>query len=88
MRMLLDKSRSISERAEEIEPVWMPIFQTNVGAAGDAIYKLLQIMPQLKDSPATYRMLGLTVKETDEVLNKARRTRDSQFMATEGAENE
>jgi hypothetical protein len=88
MRMLLDKSSSISERAEEIEPVWMPIFQTNVGAAGDAIYKLLQIMPQLKDSPATYRMLGLTVKETDEVLNKARRTRDSQFMATEGAENE
>lgn len=88
MRMLLDKSATISERVEDIEPVWMPISQLNVGAAGDAIYKLMQIMPQLKDSPATYRMLGLTVKETNEVLNKARRTLSSQFMATEGGENE
>lgn len=88
MRMLLDKSATISERVEDIEPVWMPISQLNVGAAGDAVYKLMQIMPQLKDSPATYRMLGLTVKETNEVLNKARRTLSSQFMATEGGENE
>lgn len=88
MRMLLDKSATISDRVESIEPVWMPISQLNVGAAGDAIYKLMQIMPQLKDSPATYRMLGLTVKETNDVLNNARRTLSSQFMATEGGENE
>lgn len=89
MRMLLDKSSKISDRVEDIEPCWMPIFQTNVGAAGDAIYKLIQIMPQLKDSPATYRMLGMTVKETDEIMSKARTMRDSQFMAIEeGGENE
>ena len=88
MRMLLDRSNTISSRVEDIEPVWMPISQLNVGAAGDAIYKLMQIMPQLKDSPATYRMLGLTVKETNEVLQKAKRAISSQFMATEGGENE
>lgn len=71
LRLALDGNDVIPDGLDDIEPAWKPIFQLDIGAAGDSLFKLTTIAPELLGSIAFYRMLGISVREA-EVLQKAR----------------
>ena len=82
MRMNLDGVNVVSNELNSLEPSWKPIFQVDLGAAGDAIYKLKEVMPELFNTTAGYRMLGLSMRESEALLNN--RANDiSGFMRSE-----
>lgn len=81
LRLALDGNNTIPANLNKIVPAWKPIFQVDIGAAGDAMYKLFQAMPELVGTVAGYRMLGVGIREAEELM--ARRT----TVATQGFMN-
>lgn len=55
---------------QSLVPAWKPIFQVDVGAAGDAVFKLTQAMPELIGTIAGYRMLGIGIREAEQLAAK------------------
>lgn len=85
MRMLLNGNSIVPASLENIKPVWKPLFQIDIGSAGDAAFKLIQAMPELAGTTTLYRMLGMSIKEAEELIaNKNRRP--GSFMQIEGGE--
>ena len=84
MRQILNRSADMPEGLREIEPTWKPVFQLDVGSAGDAAYKLIQAMPELAGTVTLYRMLGISTREAEELANKARTARPANFMLAGG----
>ena len=80
VRQVLDKNPEVPERLKELEPSWKPVFQLDIGSAGDALYKLFQIMPELQGTTTAYKMLGMNIKDAEELAEKARNTRPANFM--------
>lgn len=70
LRMALDENDVVPDNLRQIVPAWKPIFQIDLGAAGDAIFKLFEVMPELQGSIAGYRFLGLSIKEAEELQAK------------------
>lgn len=70
LRMALDDNDVVPDNLRQIVPAWKPIFQIDLGAAGDAIFKLFEVMPELQGSIAGYRFLGLSIKEAEELQAK------------------
>lgn len=85
MRMLLNGNSIVPATLENIKPVWKPLFQIDIGSAGDAAFKLIQAMPELAGTTTLYRMLGMSIKEAEELIaNKNRRP--GNFMQIEEGE--
>ena len=80
----LNGTPSIPSRLKEIEPTWKPLFQIDVGSAGDAAYKLIQAMPELAGTTTLYRMLGMSIREAEALAKSTAAQRPSNFMAIEG----
>jgi len=70
LRLALDDNDTVPPELRKIVPAWKPIFQIDIGAAGDAIFKLFEVMPELQGSVAGYRFLGLSIKEAEELQAK------------------
>lgn len=85
-RMAIDKTDSIPSGLRAIEAAWKPVFQIDVASAGDAAYKLIQAMPELAGTTTLYRMLGMNVREAEELAQKSRNARPNNFMQTGGAQ--
>lgn len=79
-RMVIDKTDSIPSGLRAIEAAWKPVFQIDVASAGDAAYKLIQAMPELAGTTTLYRMLGMNVREAEELAEKSRNARPNDFM--------
>lgn len=79
LRVATDNNPVVPESLKRIEPVWKPIFQTDVGAMGDAAYKLIQAMPELAGTTAMYRILGMSMREIEEI--QAGQAASQQFTA-------
>ena len=79
-RMAIDKTDSIPSGLKAIEAAWKPVFQIDVASAGDAAYKLIQAMPELAGTTTLYRMLGMNVREAEELAEKSRNARPNDFM--------
>lgn len=80
------KVSQIPDALKALVPAWKPIFQVDVGSAGDAINKLYQVMPELIGTVAGYQMLGIGIREAEAL--QARRialTGSTQFMNSGGA---
>lgn len=75
--------REVPDEARALKPSWKPIFQLDLGAAGDALYKLFEIMPELEGTTTAYRMLGMSMSEAEELAARKANTRSSRFMQTE-----
>ena len=88
MRMLLDSNSQVPDRLDEIEPVWKPLFQIDIGSAGDAVNKLVQAMPELSGTTTLYRMLGMSIKDAEALSKSKSSTRPSNFMLAEEVNNE
>lgn len=71
LRMFMDNNDNTPTGLKELEPAWQPIFQVDIGSAGDAIYKLFKAMPELAGTIESYRMLGIGVRQAEE-LKQAR----------------
>ena len=85
LRMAMDGTNVVPAALNELVPAWKPIFQVDVGAAGDAIFKLYQAMPELIGTVAGYRMLGLGIREAEQLAQKrAASTAGSVFNAGGG----
>lgn len=85
MRMVLNGTPQVPASLLELKPVWKPLFQIDIGSAGDAAFKLIQAMPELAGTTTLYRMLGMSIKEAEELIaNKNRRP--GSFMQIEGGE--
>lgn len=85
LAMLNNGASTYPDSWNSLRPSWRPIFQLDIGAAGDAIYKLFEVMPELKGTTTAYRMLGISTAEAEE-LSKARAgTSATEFMPTAGS---
>ncbi len=82
-RMAIDKTDTVPSGLRVIEAAWKPVFQIDVASAGDAAYKLIQAMPELAGTTTLYRMLGMNVREAEELAEKSRNARPNDFMRTE-----
>lgn len=83
-RMAIDGLTEAPESLRDIEAAWKPVFQLDIGSAGDAAYKLIQAMPELAGTTTLYRMLGMNIREAEELARKANSTRPNNFMLTGG----
>lgn len=67
----------------ELRASWKPVFQLDLGSAGDALFKLFSIMPELAGTTTAYRMLGMSMSEAEELAERKANTRSNNFMQTE-----
>lgn len=86
LRMAIEGISSAPDPMNELVPAWKPIFQVNVGAAGDAVYKLQQAMPELVGTVAGYRMLGVSIREAEELVERRRQMQNQGFMNNGGGQ--
>lgn len=70
MQLAINQSNVIPEGLDAIEPAWKPIFQVDIGAAGDAMFKLFTVMPELAGTIAGYRMLGVSIREAEDLQKR------------------
>ena len=80
LRLAADGNDTVPDELNAIQPAWKPIFQVDVGAAGDAVYKLFQIMPELAGTIAGYRMLGVGIREAEDLATKRSKLSTDKFM--------
>lgn len=85
LRLALDGNNTIPEGLDKIEPAWKPIFQVDVGAAGDSLFKLLTVMPEFAGTIASYRMLGVSIREAEQLQAKRVAATANSFMNNGGA---
>jgi hypothetical protein len=85
LSMAMEGTDVVPDALKRLVPAWRPIFQIDVGAAGDAVFKLLQAMPELAGTMAGYRLLGMGVREAEELMAKRVANTTSGFMQNGGA---
>lgn len=84
LRMSIDGVDVIPDGLKDLLPSWKPIFQVDIGAAGDAVFKLFQTMPELQGTMAGYRLLGIGVREAEELMAKRIASASNTFMNSGG----
>lgn len=67
LRMALDENNQVPDDLRGITPAWKPVFEVNIGAVGDGVFKLFESMPELQGTIAGYRFLGISIKEAEEL---------------------
>lgn len=70
LRLALDDNDNIPDALLEIQPAWKPIFTVDVGATGDAMFKLSQVFPELIGTVAGYRMMGIGIREAEDLAKR------------------
>lgn len=80
LRLALDRNNVIADDLKQLVPSWKPIFQVDIGAAGDAVFKLFQTMPELQGTIVGYRLLGIGVREAEELMAKRQSSATNNFM--------
>lgn len=84
LRLTASDTREVTSEMRAIKPHWKPIFRIEVGKAGDAINKVVQVVPQLKTSPQLYYMLGLSVAEAERYAQEQGTVDTGSIMAGNG----
>ncbi len=70
LRLALDDNNVVPDELRSIVPAWKPVFQVDIGATGDGVFKLFEAMPELQGTIAGYRFLGISIKEAEELAAK------------------
>lgn len=82
--MAMNDTSEVPAALIALVPAWKPIFQLDVGAAGDAVFKLQQAMPELMGTIAGYRMLGVSIREAEELAARREKLTAASFMQNGG----
>lgn len=80
LRMAIDENDTVPTQLRQIIPAWKPIFQVDLAGAGDAMVKLQQAMPELIGTIAGYRMLGIGIREAEELQARRLAAQNNSFM--------
>lgn len=80
LRLALNGNNEVPEKLKEIIPSWKPIFQVDLAGAGDAVFKLQQAMPELIGTIAGYRLLGIGIREAEELQQRRLAATNASFM--------
>ena len=80
LRMAIDGNDVVADQLKKLMPAWKPIFQVDIGAAGDAMFKLFEVMPELQGTITGYRMLGIGIREAEELAAKRLAANSNKFM--------
>lgn len=65
---------------KEIVPAWESIFQVDIGAAGDAIFKINQALPELMGTPEVYAHLGINIRQAEKLMAARAAAKTNSFM--------
>lgn len=84
LRLALDGNNTIPDGLTDITPAWKPIFPIDPGPVGDSLFKLLSVMPELGGSLASYQMLGIGLREAEELQKKRAALPAATFMQNGG----
>lgn len=84
LRMALDGVSEVPDALKVLVPAWQPIFQVDIAGAGDAINKLYQVMPELIGTVAGYRMLGIGIREAEDLQRRRVANASAGFMNNGG----
>jgi len=86
LRMAIDEVDLVPDALNNLVPSWKPIFQVNVGAAGDSLYKLQQVMPELIGTVQGYQMLGVGIRDAEELARRRQEATSKGFMINGGGQ--
>lgn len=86
LRMSIDRVNAVPDGLKDLIPSWKPIFQVDIGAAGDALFKLFQTMPELQGTMASYRLLGIGIREAEELMSNRASLAANSFMNNGGTQ--
>jgi hypothetical protein len=84
LRLALNDNSEIPAQLKQIVPAWKPIFQVDLAGAGDAVFKLQQAMPELIGTVSGYRLLGIGIREAEELQRRRLASTQSSFMNNGG----
>lgn len=84
LRLAIDGNNVVPDQLREIEAAWKPIFQIDLAGAGDAVFKLQQAMPELIGTIAGYRLLGIGIREAEELQKLRAANTAASFMNNGG----
>ncbi len=87
LRLALDGNNTVPDQLRQIVPAWKPIFQLDLAGAGDAVFKLQQAMPEIIGTIAGYRLLGIGIREAEELQKRREANINSGFMNNGGGGN-
>ena len=82
--MATEGTNVVPDELDALVPAWKPIFQLDVGAAGDAIGKIATAMPELIGTIPGYRMLGVSILEAEELQARRLAMTNASFMNNGG----
>lgn len=80
LRMAIDGVDEVPDAMNELIPAWEPLFQVDVGAAGDAAVKIQQAAPEMVGTIAYYRMMGVSIREAEELVERRKQMQGNGFM--------
>jgi hypothetical protein len=80
LRMAIDGVNTPQDALKELVPAWKPVFQVDIAGAGDAMFKLFEVMPELQGTVAGYRMLGIGVREAEQLAAARKALANNSFM--------
>lgn len=84
LRMAMDENNTVPDQLKQLIPAWKPIFQLDLAGAGDAVFKLQQAMPELIGTIAGYRLLGIGIREAEELQRRRQAAQNNSFMTGSG----
>lgn len=84
LRLALDQNGTVPAQLNQIIPAWTPIFNVDIGAAGDAIFKIYQAMPELVGTVEGYQMLGIGIRRAEELVAARKAASSGTFMQPSG----
>lgn len=84
LRLALNGNDEVPAQLKEIIPAFKPIFAVDIGPAGDAMFKLFQAMPELVGTVEGYRMLGIGIRQAEELVQKRQQLGAASFMNNGG----
>ena len=80
LRMAIDGINTVPDGLKAMVPAWKPIFRVDIAGAGDAMFKLFEVMPELQGTVTGYRMLGISVREAEQLAAKRAAAANTGFM--------
>lgn len=77
---------TVPAQLRQLIPAWKPIFQADIGQVGDAMFKLFQAMPELVGTVEGYRMMGIGIRQAEELVKRRVANTNASFMANGGTQ--
>ena len=86
LRLALDANDTVPVQLRQLIPAWKPIFQADIGQVGDAMFKLFQAMPELVGTVEGYRMMGIGIRQAEELVKRRVAASGGSFMNNGGTQ--